>query len=63
MAAKLFLLQFYLFGYVIVRLRKKLFTIAGLWLKPFCLVLPASLKNIKFRYGIVLQPSHHKNLC
>ncbi len=54
MVTKLFLLQFYLFGCGIVRLRKKLFTIAGLWLQTFLLVFLASLENLKFRYEIVL---------
>jgi hypothetical protein len=57
MVAKLFLLQFYLFGYGIVRLRKKIFTVAGLRLQTFLLVFLASPENLKFRYEIVLQPS------
>ena len=54
MVTKLFLLQFYLFGCGFVRLRKKLFTIAGLWLGTFLLAFLASLENLKFRYEIVL---------
>ena len=57
MVPKLFLLQFYLFDYGFVRLRKKLFTIAELWLQTFLLVFLASFENLKFRYGIVLKPS------
>ncbi|PIR91772.1 hypothetical protein COU03_00575 [bacterium (Candidatus Gribaldobacteria) CG10_big_fil_rev_8_21_14_0_10_41_12] len=57
MVAKLFLLQFYLFGYVIVRLRKMLFAVAGLRPQNILLVFLASLENLKFRYEIVLQPS------
>jgi len=58
MVAKLFLLQFYLFGCVIVRLRKMLFAVAGLRPQNILLVFLASLENLKFRYEIVLQPSH-----
>jgi len=54
LVAKLFLLQFYIFGYGFVRLRKKLFTIAGLWLQTFLLVFLASLENLKFRNEIIL---------
>ncbi|PIV46953.1 hypothetical protein COS21_02570 [bacterium (Candidatus Gribaldobacteria) CG02_land_8_20_14_3_00_41_15] len=57
MVAKLFLLQFYLFGCVIVRLRKMLFAVAGLRPQNILLVFLASLENLKFRYEIVLQPS------
>jgi len=60
MVAKLFLLQFYLFGCVIVRLRKMLFAVAGLRPQNILLVFLASLENLKFRYEIVLQPSHSK---
>ncbi|OIO50483.1 MAG: hypothetical protein AUJ36_00130 [Parcubacteria group bacterium CG1_02_41_26] len=59
MVAKLFLLQFYLFGCVIVRLRKMLFAVAGLRPQNILLVFLASLENLKFRYEIVLQPSHY----
>ena len=58
MVAKLFLLQFYLFGCVIVRLRKMLFAVAGLRPQNILLVFLASLENLKFRYEIVLQPFH-----
>jgi len=57
MVAKLFLLQFYLFGCVIVRLRKMLFAVAGLRPQNILFVFLASLENLKFRYEIVLQPS------
>jgi len=57
MVAKLFLLQFYLFGCVIVRLRKMLFAVAGLRPQNILLVFLVSLENLKFRYEIVLQPS------
>ena len=57
MVAKLFLLQFYLFGCVIVRLRKMLFAVAGLRPQNILLVFLASFENLKFRYEIVLQPS------
>jgi len=57
MVAKLFLLQFYLFGCVIVRLRKMLFAVAELRPQNILLVFLASLENLKFRYEIVLQPS------
>ncbi|PIX03051.1 hypothetical protein COZ78_02390 [bacterium (Candidatus Gribaldobacteria) CG_4_8_14_3_um_filter_42_11] len=60
MVAKLFLLQFYLFGCVIVRLRKMLFAVAGLRPQNILLVFLASLENLKFRYEIVLQPSPFK---
>ncbi|PIR91251.1 hypothetical protein COU03_02565, partial [bacterium (Candidatus Gribaldobacteria) CG10_big_fil_rev_8_21_14_0_10_41_12] len=46
-----------LFGCVIVRLRKMLFAVAGLRPQNILLVFLASLKNLKFRYEIVLQPS------
>ena len=59
MVAKLFLLQFYLFGCVIVRLRKMLFAVAGLRPQNILLVFLASLENLKFRYEIVLQPSQY----
>jgi len=59
MVAKLFLLQFYLFGCVIVRLRKMLFAVAGLRPQNILLVFLASLENLKFCYEIVLQPSHY----
>ena len=59
MFAKLFLLQFYLFGYGFVRLRKMSFTIAQLWLQAILLALLASLENLKFRYEIILQPSQN----
>jgi len=62
MVAKLFLLQFYLFGCVIVRLRKMLFAVAGLRPQNILLVFLASLENLKFRYEIVLQPSQCKNM-
>ena len=57
MVAKLFLLQFYLFGCVIVRLRKMLFAVAGLRPQNILLIFLASLENLKFRYEIVLQSS------
>ena len=59
MVAKLFLLQFYLFGCVIVRLRKMFFAVAGLRPQNILLVFLASLENLKFRYEIVLQPSQY----
>jgi len=62
MVAKLFLLQFYLFGCVIVRLRKMLFAVAGLRPQNILLIFLASLENLKFRYEIVLQPSQSVNL-
>ena len=61
MVAKLFLLQFYLFGCVIIRLRKMLFAVAGLRPQNILLVFLASLENLKFRYEIVLQPSQYLN--
>ena len=51
LVAKLFLLQFYLFGYGIVSRRKKLFTIAKAMAQTFLLAFLASLENLKFRYG------------
>ena len=55
MVAKLFLLQFYIFGCDFVRLRKKIFSVAILRFKSFSL----SFKNLKSRYEIVLQLSHN----
>jgi len=47
LVTKLFLLKFYLFGYGIVRHRKKLFTIAGLWLQTFLLGLARLARKSK----------------
>lgn len=57
MAAKLLLLQFYLFGYDCIKLHKKIFIVALATPQIFLLAFLVSLENKKFRYERVLQPS------